>query len=84
MNSPEAILPATSPVDKEIILYSLKNRIEQLKKVIQTKDLSKTCTGFIIPGLWEFTRLEWIHFVLYHTQRHIHQMKNIFEIVTNK
>lgn len=84
MNSPEAILPAASPIDKETILRSLKSRIAQIKEVIQTRDLSETCTGFIIPGFEEFTRLEWIHFVLYHTQRHIHQMKNIFEMATNK
>ncbi len=81
MNSPEAVIPSNGPIDKEKLLSALRNRIEQLNGIIQTKNLSETCLGFAIPQYGEFTRLEWIYFTIYHTQRHVHQLKNIVSVI---
>jgi hypothetical protein len=81
MKSPEFIIPSNAPIDKERLLSSLGDRIEQINEVIQKKDLTEICEGFAIPEYGEFTRLEWLYFVLFHTQRHIHQLKDIVQKV---
>ncbi|MBE7179216.1 MAG: DinB family protein, partial [Mucilaginibacter polytrichastri] len=40
-------------------------------------DLSMLCLGFDFPGLGFLTRYEWLYFNIYHTQRHIRQLRNI-------
>lgn len=77
MDSPTEILPSTERISKKKLVNGLENRIAQIKEVIQNKDLSLTCVDFAIPEYGEFTRFEWIWFNIYHTQRHIFQLKNI-------
>ncbi|WP_236979166.1 DinB family protein [Membranihabitans maritimus] len=77
MEAPSAILPSSGKIVKNDLIQCLKDRIEQIKQVIQTKDLSLTCTDFSIPEYGEFTRFEWIWFNIYHTQRHIYQLENM-------
>ncbi len=77
--SAEAILPTNERIEKEKLLNALQKRIGEIKEVIQTKDLTETCVGFPFKGIGELTRMEWLYVILYHTQRHIHQMKNILE-----
>jgi hypothetical protein len=45
----------------------------------ESMDLSLTCTDFPFPTLGEFTRWEWITFIIYHTKKHIFQIKNIYK-----
>lgn len=83
MESPEFIVPSPDPIDKETLLTSLEKRVKQILEVIDTKDLTVTCEDYAIPEYGEFTRLEWVYFCLYHTQRHVHQLnqlvnKNVF------
>jgi hypothetical protein len=77
MNAPEFILPEKTQIDKETLLNSLRNITARIVDISEPLDLSETCLGFAIPNFGEFTRLEWLHFILYHTQRHIKQLKNI-------
>jgi hypothetical protein len=77
--SAEALLPTNEPIEKERLLSGLQKRISQIKEVIQTKDLNETCTGLPFKGIGELTRIEWLHVILYHTQRHIRQMENSLE-----
>jgi hypothetical protein len=80
-----AILPSENLINKENLLSSLKKRIIEIKEVIQTKDLTETCETVALPVFGALTKLEWLYLILYHTQRHIHQVKNIFQILkTNK
>jgi len=76
MDSPIAIIPSKEKISKNYLIDNLEDRIEQIKAVIQNKDLSLTCIDFSIPEYGEFTRLEWIWFNIYHTQRHIFQLEN--------
>jgi len=79
MQSHEFILPSEKRVDKEALLSSLEHRISQLIKITETDDLSMICLDFVIPGLGEMTRLEWVNFMIFHTQRHIHQLAVIHQ-----
>ena len=84
--SAEALLPTNEPIEKEKLLSDLQKRISQIKDVIQTKDLTVICVGLPFKGIGELTRIEWLHVILFHTQRHIHQIKNIsksLEIIVN-
>ena len=83
MKSPDFVKPPMAYYKKEDLLNSLKNIKENIHHAIETTDLTKTCVTFELPGLGFLTRLEAAHFVLYHTQRHIHQLKNIFRKLVN-
>ena len=84
MNAPEFIIPSAESIDKAKLLNSLQRVSSKIQSVAENLDLSETCTGFALPGIGELTRLEWLHFILYHTQRHIRQLKTIRENVIGK
>ena len=76
--SPDFIVPATGNYEKEILITKLKRSIERLKEQRTRVDLS----GIIsLPAFGEITKLELLYFVLYHTQRHTHQLKNIIQVI---
>jgi hypothetical protein len=77
MKSPDFIIPSNEPKNKSFLIKSLGESLEGIKIVAGTEDLSATCTGFEMPMLGALTRVEWISFSLFHTQRHIQQLKNI-------
>lgn len=79
-----AILPSNDFIDKENLISSLKKRIAEIKEVIQTKDLSEICETVTLPVFGALTRAEWLHLIVYHTQRHIHQVNNIFQTLKTK
>lgn len=83
MDSPKEILPSTKPIKKDTLIDGLKERIASQRNIILTKDLSKICKDFEIPEYGPFTRLEWIGFNTVHTQRHVHQLKNIIQEIQN-
>lgn len=75
--SPEFVRPPKKEYDKNELLHSLNVIKTRLHQILEIVDLSKTCVDFEIPGIGYLTRLEAGHFVLFHTKRHIHQLKNI-------
>lgn len=77
MESPGFIYPSGKQHSKAEMLGIVNNKFTSLINAVKTLDLSLTCTAFEIPGFGEFTRLEFIWFYIYHTQRHIFQLKNI-------
>jgi hypothetical protein len=77
MKSPDFIIPSNEPKNKSSLIKSLGESLDGIKIVAGTEDLSATCTAFEMPVLGALTRLEWISFSLFHTQRHIQQLKNI-------
>lgn len=78
MESPHFILPAETPFQKEEILSSLQHIGTATAAAIQTLNLSPICLSSPQP-LGELTRLELIWFIIFHTQRHTHQIKNILK-----
>jgi hypothetical protein len=74
--SPDFIVPAPGLYEKNATGAALKRSLDQLKEKSRNADLSEEIT-FAVLG--EITKLELLYFVLYHTQRHIHQLRNIIQ-----
>lgn len=79
--SPDFILPTESNYEKDKLITDLKKSIEHLEKVSNEVNLSESIKH---PAFGEVTKLELLYFVLYHTQRHLHQIKNILSEIENK
>lgn len=82
LKSPDFILPVREVHDQGQQLDALELIRQGILSAVMEKDLSTTCTSFQVPVLGHVTKLEALHFVLYHTQRHIHQLKNIRRALT--
>jgi hypothetical protein len=79
LQSPKFILPTQDTYNKEALIADLRNSVERIKELSKTVDVSEMINH---PVFGEVTKFEILHFIVYHTQRHIHQLKNIFEKVT--
>jgi dihydrofolate reductase len=75
LQSPDFILPARDIYQRELVIDNLKESIEQLRETAVDTDLFHTIHHSIFG---EITKVELLYFVVYHTQRHIRQLKNIF------
>lgn len=75
--SPEFVRPPKKDYDKSDLVVSLSEIKTKLNRALEKPDLSKTCLAFEIPVIGYLTQLEAAYFVLFHTQRHIHQLRNI-------
>ena len=80
LKSPDFILPEKDTYDKETIFTNLERSISRLKEESEKVNLSDAIHH---SAFGDITKLELLHFVVYHTQRHIHQLKNIFQLVEN-
>jgi len=78
MTTPDFIRPEARDYDKEELISALKNIREMVNNAAITLDMTKTCTAFELPVYGYLTRLEAVSFIAYHTQRHTHQLKNIY------
>lgn len=79
MTAPDFNTPTNEKHDKVQIINSFKKVHSEAREAAETLDLTETCTGFELPGSGMFTRLEWLYFMIYHYQRHTHQLKNIYD-----
>ncbi|TCC85807.1 DinB family protein [Pedobacter hiemivivus] len=77
MNAPAFILPEMKAYNKERLINTLEDIKVDVSKAVTDLDLTQTCLSFELPGLGQVTRLEAVYFMIYHTQRHAHQLKNI-------
>ena len=80
MQSPEFIVPENKHYNKEALIKEFEGALAPLTKL-------KGVNGAeIITGLpmGEVTKLEILHFILYHLQRHLIQMKRITEALKRK
>jgi len=77
MQSPPFIIPPVVDYNKEEQLDELKRLQERLNEIIPNTDMSRTCTGMELPTLGYLTRTEIVHFLVYHTTRHVHQLRKI-------
>jgi hypothetical protein len=77
MNSPKEIVPTNQPLNRDIIIQRLEEKIAAFNLVIEHKNLAEIYTKYTVPEFGPFTRLEWINLCITHTQRHINQLKKI-------
>jgi len=79
MQAPEFVIPPKMAYNKDRLLHSFLQTRSQLSEVFKNSDLAVTCSLFSFPVYGELTRLELMSFITVHTQRHIHQLKNIIK-----
>lgn len=76
-DSPESIFPEDKFYEPQGFVSFFSNYSRELAELVARLDMSEICLGFEIPGFGPMTRLEFLSFVLFHTQRHVRQMENI-------
>jgi len=77
--APEMVQPSHNFKDAEQIKNQFIKQRELLKQVIDTTDITEACINGKHPALGTLTKLEWIYFIVHHTQRHLHQMMRLEE-----
>lgn len=80
MKSPAFILPEEGTQAKEKVLQQLRQAKEALQKAAATARLDDLVKG--LP-FGDATKLELLHFTLYHTRRHAHQLQAIVAALHN-
>jgi predicted transcriptional regulator YdeE len=73
-NTPGFIAPEVKSYEKDDIISMLQRSTQQLQHHAEKANMAAIIH---LPALGEMTKTELLHFVLYHTQRHTHQLKNI-------
>ena len=81
LQSPDFIIPSDGYHDKEELFNRTKLVWDRLGEGVRLLDLSATCLDFEFPNLGPMTRLEWLWFYVWHSQRHLRQLKNIHAAV---
>ena len=81
LNSPDFILPTRDMYERKILIENLTQSIDRLKQIAEKKELFEIISHRIFG---EITRLETLYFVIYHTQRHNHQLRKIQKVVLEK
>ena len=74
LQSPQFILPTRNIYDREWVITHLKTSIVELRDTAENVNYHEAIDH---PIFGQVTKYELLHFVIYHTQRHIHQLKNI-------
>jgi len=77
MESPAFILPSEGWIAKEQLLLDLEQKTHGILDSMNSRDLSVSCLDFELPGSGILMGWEWIHFINYHTQRHLYQLDKI-------
>jgi hypothetical protein len=78
MKSPDFILPSDGHHPKKPLIDGLQGRWQRMGEAADKLDLRETCLDFEMPNVGHLTRLEWLSFQVFHTKRHLHQLRNIF------
>ena len=78
LSSPSFIVPAEGNYSKTEMMNRLRVVWTKLAEAVKLLDLSVVCEDFEFPGSGTLTRLEWISFYVFHTQRHIAQLHRIY------
>ncbi|MES2371147.1 MAG: DinB family protein [Bacteroidota bacterium] len=80
LTQPEFIVPEEMIYEKQSAIEEINKSFDQFKESANSANLNDLVEGF---PLGPITKWEIIHFVLYHTQRHLHQMKKICGALKN-
>ncbi len=76
LKSPVSVLPEHDAYEKDVLIEKLK---KGSKNFIETGNVINLSELLNLQPIGELTKLEVLHFILYHTQRHTQQLKNIIE-----
>ena len=81
MKSPDFIYPEKGPYDKQESTINFKEAFEALNKAAENAQLTDVVEGLPFGPV---TKQELLHFVLFHTQRHLVQMTKINVVLVSK
>jgi hypothetical protein len=81
MKSPEFIVPEEGTYEKQFSIDDLNKSFTQFKVNANISNSSELVEGLPLKPI---TKLEIIYFTLFHTQRHLHQMKKICNALKEK
>jgi hypothetical protein len=81
LKSPEFILPGQSYYNKQELLERLKRSVEMIK---QEREKARLGEIIHLSALGTISKLELLHFVVFHTKRHINQLKKIYQKIKNE
>ena len=81
--SAKSLWPSEDDKNKKELLAALQSMMEQLKRTASETDITLTCLDYPFPTLGNFTRYEWMVFVICHTKKHTHQIDNIHRSISN-
>lgn len=74
LQSPDFIVPAPGVYNQDQTIAAIKKSNHRMAEKRTQVNLSEVIN---FAALGEMSKLELLYFVLYHTQRHLHQLKNI-------
>lgn len=80
-HAPEAIKPVGTIKNKEEVKEKFSRIRNELLRIGNEMNWTDVCLDFRNVGFGIMTRVEWIYFCIYHTERHLHQMRSIVERV---
>lgn len=81
MQSPDFIMPEKNIYTKENSILGLQESFQRLIERAGRADLHDRVDGM---PFGEVTKLEVLHFVIYHSERHFHQLGKIFDALKMK
>ncbi|QNA46099.1 DinB family protein [Lacibacter sediminis] len=73
-HSPDFIVPTRDIYEPELLLKDLQVSIQLIRERMYEDDLDELINH---PAFGDISKFEILHFVLYHTQRHLRQIKDI-------
>jgi hypothetical protein len=79
--SPEFVLPKQVEHDKAALIETLGELKKKHVAAATNLDLTLVCMDFEFPTVGYMTRYEWLNFFVVHSQRHLRQLKNIYNAV---
>jgi hypothetical protein len=81
LTQPDFIVPEDQIYEKQSSIEELNKSFTQFKENVNSANLNDLVEGLPLGSI---TKFEIIHFVLFHTQRHLHQMKKICDALKDK
>lgn len=81
LQAPDFIVPEEKTYDKATSMAALENAFDQFTTNATGADVNELVEGLPVGTV---TKLELIHFVIYHTKRHIHQLEKISTALQEK
>lgn len=82
LTAPDFIVPGNGPYRKEDLLDQMKSNTAYTLEATRNMDLETLNEDFELPVFGKLTRLEWLYFNMYHTQRHLFQLKNMVRLLS--
>ena len=73
------IAPSGNPISRELLFARLRTTTDAIIDYAKTHGLGFTSPDFEIIGFGDLTAQEWIHFLTAHSQRHVHQLRQLLE-----